>query len=129
MQLCPPACPSQNMVANVCLILVSPLQIQRQILKILKDAGVWVKAGKWYLGWQWTGGCYRDPRRGFNTHENGGDKIHSIQTVVLNLGSSCPSLALSESQNSFGITEHSELEVPWRGADWKGKKTLIPKPA
>lgn len=73
-------------------------------------------------------GSYTDPRRGFNPHKNGGDKIHSIQTVLLNLGSSCPSLALSESQNSFGITEYSELEVCGEGQTGKAKKNPHPKP-
>lgn len=41
-QLCPPAS------LNVCLMLGSPSQIQRQVLKILQDAGVRVKAGKGY---------------------------------------------------------------------------------
>lgn len=54
--------------------------------------------------------------------ENGRDKIHSIQKELLNLGSSCLSLALSESQNSFGIMEYAELEVSQQGEDWKGKK-------
>lgn len=68
------------------------------------------------MGWQGT----VDVRE--ITQDNGREKIHSIQIEVVNLGSSCPSLALSESQNSFGITEYSELEAPQQGADWKGKK-------
>lgn len=80
MQLCPPACPSPN----VCLGMVSPLQIQRQTPKNRKDGGVWVKAGlimfKIMLGLARDKGCYTDPRCGFNTPENGGGEIHSIQT-------------------------------------------------
>lgn len=120
-QLCPPACPSQNVVANVCLILVLILpKANPKISQGCRSLG----KGRWTIfGLARDRGCYRDPCCGFSTQENGRDKIHSIQTEVLNLDSSCPSLALSESQNSFRIMEYSELEIWQWGADWKGNKT------
>lgn len=124
-QLCPSACPRQNVVGNACLILVLPLQIQRQILKILKDAGVWVKAGKWYLGWQGTRRCYRDPCCGFNSQENGRDKIHNIQRFWI-WALPAP-IWLSESQNSFRIMGYPELEILQWGR-LKRQKKPHPKP-